>query len=186
MKDQTPGLDFSLLMVRMVQTEDKIVFAELYKYFAPRVKSFQLKLGCGETTAEEIAQESMVTLWRRRDQFDPGKASVSTWIFRISRNLRIDYLRKHKQIILNLDALPEQADKDSDPAKHLESKIKQRIVQQALAELPADQSDVLKMSFFEGKAHGDIAQKLNLPLGTVKSRIRLATERIRNSIRSLK
>ena len=65
----------------------------------------------------------MVTLWRRRDQFDPGKASVSTWIFRISRNLRIDYLRKHKQIILNLDALPEQADKDSDPAKHLESKI---------------------------------------------------------------
>ena len=186
MKDQTLGLDFSLLMVRMVQTEDKTVFAELYKYFAPRVKSFQLKLGCDETTAEEIAQETMVTLWRKRDQFAPEKASVSTWIFRISRNLRIDHLRKHKQVILNLDALPEQADKDSDPAKHLECNTRQQIVQQALAELPADQSNVLKMSFFQGKSHGNIAQELNLPLGTVKSRIRLATERIRNSIRRLK
>lgn len=186
MKDQTLGLDFSLLMVRMVQTEDKTVFTELYKYFAPRVKSFQLKLGCDETTAEEIAQETMVTLWRKRDQFDPEKASVSTWIFRISRNLRIDHLRKHKQVILNLDALPEQADKDSDPAKHLECNTRQQIVQQALAELPADQSNVLKMSFFQGKSHGNIAQELNLPLGTVKSRIRLATERIRNSIRRLK
>ena len=186
MKDQTLGLDFSLLMVRMVQTEDKTAFAELYKYFAPRVKSFQLKLGCDETTAEEIAQETMVTLWRKRDQFDPEKASVSTWIFRISRNLRIDHLRKHKQVILNLDALPEQADKDSDPAKHLECNTRQQIVQQALAELPADQSNVLKMSFFQGKSHGNIAQELNLPLGTVKSRIRLATERIRNSIRRLK
>ena len=172
MKDQTLGLDFSLLMVRMVQTDDKTVFAELYKYFAPRVKSFQLKLGCDETTAEEIAQETMVTLWRKRDQFDPEKASVSTWIFRISRNLRIDHLRKHKQVILNLDALPEQADKDSDPAKHLECNTRQQIVQQAVAELPADQSNVLKMSFFQGKSHGNIAQELNLPLGTVNSRIR--------------
>ena len=111
---------------------------------------------------------------------------VYYWIFRISRNLRIDHLRKHKQVILNLDALPEQADKDSDPAKHLECNTRQQIVQQALAELPADQSNVLKMSFFQGKSHGNIAQELNLPLGTVKSRIRLATERIRNSIRRLK
>lgn len=161
--------------------KDKAAFAELFAYFAPRVKSFLMKSGASPDLAEECAQEVMVTLWNKAHLFDPTKASVSTWIFTIARNRRIDLLRKQKRpepedLPWGPEAEPEQAD-----AMGLQQETEQ--LGQALAALPAEQRKLIERAYFGELSHSEIAAETGLPLGTIKSRIRLALERLRHTMK---
>ncbi|MFN3662093.1 sigma-70 family RNA polymerase sigma factor [Yoonia sp.] len=161
--------------------QDKAAFAELFAYFAPRVKSFLMKSGASPDLAEECAQEVMVTLWNKAHLFDPSKASVSTWIFTIARNRRIDILRKQKRpepedLPWGPEAEPDQAD-----AMGLQQETEQ--LGQALAALPAEQRALIQRAYFGELSHSEIAAETGLPLGTIKSRIRLALERLRHTMK---
>jgi RNA polymerase sigma-70 factor (ECF subfamily) len=160
-------------------------FALLFGRFAPRVKSYLLKLGCKPELAEELAQETLLTVWRKAGYFDPARASASTWVFTIARNLRIDALRRerHPDDLIDEPALiPEQ---DIRPDEALSANEREERLRLALKTLPEEQAEVVRLSFFHDKAHAEISADLGLPLGTVKSRLRLAMVRLRAQLEDL-
>jgi RNA polymerase sigma-70 factor (ECF subfamily) len=164
------------------QIQDKAAFADLFQHFAPRVKSYMLKLGSADEMAEELAQQTLLQVWRKAQLFDPDKAAASTWIFRIARNIRIDVLRKQKHFFDDDFDLAKIEDEQEDAEVKISREQKIRHVALALAKLPQDQAKIIRMSFYDGLSHGEIAKQLELPLGTVKSRIRLAFGRLRESV----
>ena len=170
------------LVQRIGQIQDKAAFADLFQHFAPRVKSYMLKLGSADEMAEELAQQTLLQVWRKAQLFDPDKAAASTWIFRIARNIRIDVLRKQKHFFDDNFDLAEIEDEQEDAEVKINREQKIRHVALALAELPQNQAKIIRMSFYDGLSHGEIAKQLELPLGTVKSRIRLAFGRLRESV----
>jgi RNA polymerase sigma-70 factor (ECF subfamily) len=167
-------------LVQAVGTRrDRAAFAELYRHFAPRLKGFGLRRGVDNAAAEELAQETMLTVWRKADTFDPAKATVSTWIFTIVRNKRIDLFRREGYPEIELDEVEETSAKGDSPEQAMSSAQSQEAVRSAIKKLPAEQLKIIQMAFFEDKSHSVIANELKLPLGTVKSRIRLALSRLR-------
>lgn len=172
--------DFAALMAAISRDRDRTAFAQLFAHFAPRVKTLMLRMGAPRDRAEELAQETLLTVWHKAHLFDPQGASASGWIFRIARNLRIDGLRRDQRLnAMNLDAFD----------THLESRQPDGIVsaiqlegrvRSAVAMLSREQTEVITLSFFEDRPHAEIAERLELPLGTVKSRIRLAMKRLRD------
>ena len=169
-------------MRAVAEAADRPAFAALFRHFAPRIKGFLARGGADEALAEELAQETMVALWRRAASFDPARAQLSTWLYTIARNLRIDHHRRNAGTAdLPDDWDPEQqpADAHLTPDELLLAAQRERGVQQALAALPPDQARVLRLSFFDEHPHARIAQDLGIPLGTVKSRIRLAVTQLR-------
>jgi RNA polymerase sigma-70 factor (ECF subfamily) len=170
--------DASSLVVRVAQ-RDRAAFARLFEHFAPRVKSYMLKLGATPAVAEELAQEAMLTVWRKADSFDPARAGAAAWIFTIARNLRIDAARRDR-IFSMLDGQPrEDASEEPGPDAILAAGQRAGRIRDAMTTLSRDQVEVIRLSFFEDKAHGEIATTLRLPLGTVKSRLRLAMTRLK-------
>ena len=163
-------------------SQDKTAFATLFAYYGPRLKAYMRRLGANDGTAEELAQESMLSVWRKARQFNANKASAGTWIFTIARNLRIDALRKERRP--EIDPNDPALVPDSDPEPDIQASMEQQrvLLHKAIHELPKDQALVLKKSFFEDKPHAVIASELNIPLGTVKSRLRLAFNRVRSHI----
>lgn len=173
-------------MEAVAARSDRQAFAALFKHFAPRVKGYLVRAGCTPELAEELTQETMVSLWRRAARFDPARAALSTWLFTIARNLRIDHHRRgavgahgHADGGDPWDPDLQAADTALPPEELVAAAQRERRVQRALAELPAPQALVLRLSFFEEHPHARIAQELGLPLGTVKSRIRLAVTQLR-------
>jgi RNA polymerase sigma-70 factor (ECF subfamily) len=173
-------------LLRAVATlRDRAAFAELFRHFAPRLKAFMMKGGADSDTAEELAQEAMIQVWRRADSFDPSRAAASTWIYTIARNKRIDRLRRERRPPMSEEEYasalgePERGDQAAE-----RSQAEVRLAR-SLETLPEDQATVVKMAFYEDKSHSAIAAELRLPLGTVKSRIRLALTRLRGMIQDL-
>jgi len=160
--------------------QDKAAFAELFGYFAPRVKSFLMKSGAAHDVAEECAQDVMATLWRKAHLFDPAKASVSTWIFTIARNRRIDFLRKDRRP--EPEELPWGPEQEPDQADVLALAQDTEKLGVALAALPDKQRNLIEKAYFGDLSHSEIAAETGLPLGTIKSRIRLALERLRHAM----
>lgn len=173
------NVDFSALLMAVGQKQDKTAFVQLFNHFAPRIKSFLIKGGAKPDQAEELAQEAMMTVWTRASTYDPKQANAGTWIFTIARNKRIDSLRKTKRMHVGI----EDPAYIPDDSPHADAGIldSQRMVKvaQAINELPPEQSDLIRKSFFEDKTHAQIAEEEKIPLGTVKSRIRLAMDRLR-------
>jgi RNA polymerase sigma-70 factor (ECF subfamily) len=176
--------DMNLLLARLARNRDKEVFAQLFSHFAPRLKSMLMGTGTDPETAEEVAQEAMISVWRKCEMYDVSKASASTWIFTIARNLRIDRFRKEKrpEFDPNDPSLVPEAEPMAD--EQLSMNDRQAVVRAALKELPSEQREVVSLSFVESLSHQEIADRLNLPLGTVKSRLRLSFEKLRTSLRS--
>ena len=164
------------------KARDRAAFVTLFEYFAPRLKSFLLRQGTSLELVEEVVQETMVNVWRRADTFDPQKASSATWIFTIARNMRVDLLRKERRPAPDMDDPAFTAEPEPLAHELIERRQDTTRLREGIAALPADQRNVLSMAFLEGKAHGQIAQDLSLPIGTVKSRIRLAIARLRSSL----
>lgn len=172
------------LLLAIGQHRDEQAFAGFYDYFAGRVKSFLIGKGMNEQVAEELMQEIMLTVWRRADSYDPDKAAPSTWLFTIARNRRIDYLRGNARIEVELDdeLLEADVEEDDSQERHVSRLEAARTVDEAMARLPAEQQQVLHLSYFRGQSHGAIARWLDLPVGTVKSRIRLGMQAIRQQL----
>jgi RNA polymerase sigma-70 factor, ECF subfamily len=162
------------LLLRIAQG-DRAAFAALFGAYAGKVKSYLLRLGAPRAAAEDLAQDAMLSVWRRAASFDPVKAKASTWIFVIARNAWIDRLRREKVELAYREASP--ASEESDDEAPDEAAVRAQTEQQveaALAMLSEEQRQVVRLSFFEDRPHSEIAEKLSLPLGTVKSRLRLA------------
>jgi len=172
-------------IVAIAQRQDRQAFAALFNHFAPRIKGFMMRSGVSADAAEDLAQEAMLTVWRKAAYFDPARAGASTWIFTIVRNLRIDGQRRLQRELLHQTATPDDSEPPEQPDEALDMSQRETIVRTALKELPQDQLEVVKLSFVEGKAHGEIAATLNIPLGTVKSRMRLAMVKLRSILGEL-
>jgi RNA polymerase sigma-70 factor (ECF subfamily) len=169
--------EWNALLGRVARDRDRAAFSQLFGHFAPRVKAYLLRLGASPAVAEDLAQEALLSLWRKAHLFDPAKASAATWLFTIARNLRIDAIRREKRPELDpQDFMPEQdAMADAGLAQaEAESRLRS-----ALKDLPQDQIQVVELSFFADKPHSEIALQLGIPLGTVKSRLRLAMARLK-------
>lgn len=165
---------FADLVVAIATRQDRDAFAELFGYYAPRVKSYLMRLGSDNAQAEEIAQDVMVNVWRKAGLFDRSQASVSTWIFRIARNRRIDVFRRARRPDIDPEEpmiLPAGVEAPDARVESLETEAR---VRAAMKDLPEEQVGLLKLAFYEGLSHSEIAEKIGVPLGTVKSRIRLA------------
>ncbi|MBX2825958.1 MAG: sigma-70 family RNA polymerase sigma factor [Gammaproteobacteria bacterium] len=186
----SPGSDtenkaryFGERLIAVGKTRDEAAFADVYAYYAGRVKSFLISKNMNEDTAEELMQEIMLSVWRRAETFDPSKAAASTWIFTIARNRRIDYLRGNSRIEVELDdellEIESSEPTQEDQVMHDQTATR---LEALMAGLSPEQRQVLHLSFFRGQSHGAIASWLDLPVGTVKSRIRLAMQSMRGSL----
>ena len=174
------------LINRVAARGDAAAFRELFQAFAPRVKSYMMRQGADATTAEELAQETLLMVWRKAQLYSSDKGSASTWIFTIARNLRIDKLWREVPWQELPEGRDEEASEDALPDEAVVERERQDRVQAVLAALPSDQSDVVQLSYLEGLSHSEIANRLNVPLGTVKSRMRLAYQKIREAVEDLK
>lgn len=166
---------------QIARARSRSAFSEVFEYFAPRIKSYLIRLGSEASAAEEIMQDVMLNVWRKAEQYDRRQASVSTWIFRIARNRRIDTLRRNNRPALDAeDPMLRPAETEQPDITVNRTQIEAQ-VREAIQTLPEEQLSLLQAAFYEGLSHSEIARKYGLPLGTVKSRIRLAFMRLRGS-----
>lgn len=178
-KDQ-PERDWIPQMQRIRDARDEAAFAEVFAHFAPRIKGYLIRSGAEGGLAEECAQEVMTTLWHKAHLFDPARASLATWIFTIARNRRIDALRKQRR--------PEPEDlpwgHEAEPPQEEVLGLQQESAQlaKALATLPEKQRALVERAYFADLSHSEIAAETGLPLGTIKSRLRLALDRLRHAM----
>lgn len=174
--------DHARLAARVAVDRDRAAFEALFDHFAPRVNGYLQRLGMDRAQAEDLAQEVLAVLWHKAHLFDPAKSSLATWLYRVARNRRIDLLRRDKSDridpadpIFEPDA-PEPADEVVDAAR------RDQRIRLALGALPPEQIELIRLAFFTGLTHSQIAEKTGVPLGTVKSRIRLAFSRLRKAL----
>ncbi len=183
------GEELAEMLRAVAREQDRQAFAVLFRHFAPRVKSYLVRGGSAEGLAEELAQETMISVWRKAGLFDAGQAGVSTWIFTIARNLRVDHFRRQGHGQALVEGLDADADQMPDTAPALDDQLHagrcERQVREAMARLSPDQAQVLRLSFYEELPHARIAHDLGIPLGTVKSRVRLAVNRLRRLLDAL-
>ncbi len=174
-----PSSHWDNLLVRVGRDRDKDAFAELFSHFAPRIKSFLLKLGTDMSLAEEIAQEAMIIVWRRSETYNPSQSGAGTWIFTVARNKRIDRLRRENR------PMPDFTDpafsKDTPETGEIVVLRQQEDekIRHALKNLSEEQAKMIFSAYYEEKSHREISDESGVPLGTVKSRIRLALNRLR-------
>jgi len=169
-----------LLLRRVAESRDRQAFASLFRFYAPRLKSFLLKQGFSDTESEDLVQETMLNLWRKAESFDAARAGVSTWIFTIARNCGIDRRRRSGRVTVGpVQEDTEEADPDPSAEEQIIVRENEAAVRAALTRLPAEQAAVIRLSFFAENPQAEIAKSLGIPLGTVKSRVRLALQRLR-------
>ena len=173
------------LIEAVAKNLDRAAFGELFDKMAPRIKSFMLRKGVSADLAEDMVQETMIAVWTKAGLYDPGKGSVATWMFTIARNHRIDRLRRDPSArFVDIDDFDGASD---EPAADDQLAVRQQNegVARALAEIPEEQKQILILSYIEDVPQSAIAERLNLPLGTVKSRMRLAYGHMRKSLEKL-
>ncbi|MBU6418224.1 MAG: sigma-70 family RNA polymerase sigma factor [Proteobacteria bacterium] len=180
---ETPPPDaaaLAALILRVSQKRDRTAYAALFKHFAPRVKAYLRRVGLDGAEAEEVTQEVMLSLWRKADSFDPAIAGAATWIFAITRNARIDLARRRR----GLPTTPEPEEEGHSPSAEALTLAYEReaLVRAALDTLSTEQQQIVRLSFFSETPHVAIADALGLPLGTVKSRIRLGLAKLRAAL----
>ncbi|MET0545449.1 MAG: sigma-70 family RNA polymerase sigma factor [Caulobacterales bacterium] len=173
---------YSALLEAVGQHRDPVAFAALFAYFAPRVKAFLRRLSADDALAEEITQDVMVTVWRKAALYDRAQSSASTWIFRVARNRRIDAARRAAKPSLDADDPAFQPSAPAAPDDALETLETEVRVRDGLKALPHEQALLLRLAFYEGLSHAEIAERTKIPLGTVKSRIRLAFNKLRGRL----
>ena len=181
-RDFSTDDELSLCIKLIGKNQDKLAFSNIFKYFAPRLKSFLIKAGSTDSQAEEVIQEVMIAVWTKSATYDCSKSSVSTWIYTIARNKRIDKIRKEKKHFLSESDEGLEIPVDSTQEKEIFSAQISSSLKKYMSNLPEEQSRLLKLSYFYNKTHADISEELKIPLGTVKSRIRLALTKMRHLV----
>jgi RNA polymerase sigma-70 factor (ECF subfamily) len=177
------GAGLAQLVERVATRRDRAAFRTLFDHFAPRVRGFLVRRSLPPAQADELAQEAMLAIWRRAESYDAAKSAVSTWVYTIARNLHIDQFRKLARagrVDLTDPSLQPGEMPAADELYARSQDVSAVVV--ALDVLPDDQRRVLDLAFMEGLSHSEIAERLTLPLGTVKSRIRLAMDKLKLSL----
>ncbi|MEL6118356.1 MAG: sigma-70 family RNA polymerase sigma factor [Pseudomonadota bacterium] len=178
---QDEALRWTNCICRIRDAQDREAFAELFHHFAPRVKAFLMRSGADVTMAEECAQEVLATVWQKAHLYDPSRASAATWIFTIARNRKIDAIRKMRRP--EPEDLPWGPEQEPDQADTLALQQETRALEEAMASLPDKQRELIEKAYFGDLSHSEIAAETGLPLGTIKSRIRLALDRLRHKLK---
>lgn len=171
-------------MIAIRDNQDREAFAKLFDYFAPRLKGFIMKSGTSAAQAEEIVQDVMLTVWRKAAQFDPHRAQVSAWIYQITRNRQIDITRKENRPVP--EELKEDPGSEADASQVVGLEQEAGLLRQALANLKPEQREIIEKAYLGELTHQEISAETGLPLGTIKSRIRLGMERLRHELKDLK
>ncbi|ABV92115.1 RNA polymerase sigma-E factor [Dinoroseobacter shibae DFL 12 = DSM 16493] len=174
-------MEWVSVMLAIRDRQDTAAFARLFRHFAPRIKAFLIKSGASDTLAEDCAQDVMTTVWQKAHMFDPSRASVATWIFTIARNRRIDMLRKERRP--EPEELPWGPEPEPDQADVLMLQQESEKLQAALIQLPEKQRILVERCYFGDMSHSEIATQTGLPLGTIKSRLRLALDKLRHELK---
>ena len=178
--------DLDLLLTRIGEQADRQAFTSLFEKVAPRLKSFLRGQKQSESEIEVILQETMLKVWRRASTFDRSKSSAITWIYTVARNVKIDRIRKMSRPEPDPNDPSFVPDSPETGEQVFDRQQRSDILKQAVSLLPEDQRQIIMMSFFEEKPHSEISEELGIPLGTVKSRIRLAFGKIRSELENLK
>jgi RNA polymerase sigma-70 factor (ECF subfamily) len=166
------------VVAAIASTRDRGAFSELFSRYCGRVRSFLLASGLAPGAADDLTQEILLEVWRRADRYDPARASVATWVFTIARSRRIDTLRRERAPVLE----PEDLEHHPSPEQLVDRERSEALLRAALVGLPAEQMAVLQSAYFAGKSMSEIASEQQVPLGTVKSRARVAVERLRAAL----
>jgi len=174
--------ELSLCLKAIGKNQDKQAFSIVFKHFAARLKSFLVKAGSTESQSEEVIQEVMIAVWTKAATYDSSKSSVSTWVYTIARNKRIDKIRKERRHYLSESDEGLEIPVDSTQEKEIFSAQLSNSLKKYMSNLPEEQSKLLQLSYFYNKTHADISEELDIPLGTVKSRIRLALTKMRHLV----
>lgn len=177
----SPSRAFDELVVRVGENRDRQAFAGLFDHYAPRIKALLMRGGASASAAEELAQETLLTVWRKAHLFDPARASAAAWIFTIARNLRIDHFRRGSVTLHEMDFHLE-AEEPAQPDAILSGAQDAQRVRAAMLSLNADQAAAIEMAFFQEQTHAEISRTLGVPLGTVKARIRFGMMKLRACI----
>ena len=173
-----------LLIRRIAEARDRDAFSALFRHFAPKVRAFSRSRGANRANAEELVQEVMLAVWRRAETYDPDKASAATWIYAIARNRMLDELRRPALPELSTGEVREEAAEEPEHELRIDGARAASRLRQALASLPPEQSELIQIAYYEGLSQRDLAARLDLPLGTVKSRTRLALDRLRIALKT--
>lgn len=171
-------------MLAVRDDRDRIAFAELFDHFAPRLKGFIMRSGTSAPQAEEIVQDVMLTVWRKAALFDPHRAQVSAWIYQVARNRQIDIMRKENRPLP--EELAEEPGTEPDAGQILAIEQESAKLRDAIARLKSDQRDVIEKAYMGAMTHHEISIQTGLPLGTIKSRIRVGLERLRHDLRGMR
>lgn len=178
--------EWSECITLIAENEDRAAFTRLFRHFAPLIKAFALSgSNLSATHADELVQETMLKVWQKAGAFNPEKAAASTWVYTIARNCRTDMFRRLQKFDTPLsadDVSPEQ--ENEEPFSQLQSRRSRERVREMMKELPPDQAQILAKVYMEGKSHAEAAGELDLPLGTVKSRVRLALQKLQIQMES--
>lgn len=184
-KEPPRNADLADLLMRVAEVRDKTAFAQLFEHFGPRIKGFMMRKGADAELAEDLAQDTMITVWRKAHMYSREKGTVSTWIFTIARNRRIDWARRSSNVQFADIADYDQASDDPGSDETVTSTQEAEFVAEAIEALPEDQKQVISMAFMEDLTQMEISDRLSLPLGTVKSRMRLAYQKLARSLEGL-
>nr|WP_306431175.1 sigma-70 family RNA polymerase sigma factor [Rhizobium sp. L1K21] len=180
--DGATAPDFAKKIEAVGARQDKQAFEVLFRHYGPRIRAFMLKRNADRQQAEELMQETMITVWKKAALFDPARGNASSWIFTIARNVRIDAYRKTNRPEFDPNDPAFVPDEVIPADEVVQMGQSAERVRSAMEVLPPEQLQLLKLAFYEEASHSAIAEKLNLPLGTVKSRIRLAFAKLRDAL----
>ncbi|SFL39842.1 RNA polymerase sigma-70 factor, ECF subfamily [Shimia haliotis] len=171
-------------MLAVRDARDKTAFAALFDHYAPRIKGLLMRKGCGHGQADEIVQDVMLTIWRKAAMFDPERAQVSAWIYQIARNRHIDVIRKENRPIP--EELGEAPDAEPDATQILGMEQESLHLREALSRLKPAQREMIEAAYLGEMSHRELSEKTGLPLGTIKSRIRLGLEKLRHELKGIR
>lgn len=180
--------DQTVWMLAVKHDRDRAAFAQIFDFYAPRLKGFVMRTGVPSAQAEDIVQEVLLTVWRKADQFDPERAQVSAWIYQIARNRQIDVLRKENRVMPEelSDELKGEGASEEDASQILAMDQEAETLRRALAELKPGQREMVEKAYLGELSHSEIQAETGLPLGTIKSRIRLGLEKLRHDLKELR
>ena len=183
--NRTPGDKLSQLtecLEKVAENQDRQAFEKLFDHYAPLIRAYSLAREPGaDLVADELVQEVMTRVWLKADKYNSKLANLNTWIFTLARNCRIDYLRRNSRYLTEIDPTDlfnNIEDETPGPFQRVQQSRAEENIRAELKNLPAEQSEILTKVYLEGKSHQQASDELKLPLGTVKSRVRLALKKL--------